>query len=238
MWITGFTGHKGSLAIVETTQLGFLPKVHFELHRKKIQERLAYAINNQYLARQEELVEYAHQHSDLQQWQGEEGLPEAQVTVSWIPGLVQKDGKRGPKTKVLGVSVPRHLRSIYRRIIYDACAYIDMEYTDFSLKYDNQEVYNKSVRDHQEYMHFHKHIHIHGLQRDELCQIEDALEAVPSVVAVDDTVITDRNGTFVLILKHPFAVEDLATIDKIIRDTPLSRDREFRFLPYRKKQDI
>ena len=234
-WINEY---QGPLKLVETTQLGFLPRVHNELHRKKLQERLTYSVNNHWFSRQDELTKYANQHSELRYWKGEENLPEVQVTVSWLPGLVQQDGQRGSRVQVLAVSVPRNIRSIYRRIIYDACKTINVEYMDFSLKYEHKDVYDKAVRDHQEFMHFHKHIHIHGLQREEFYNIQDALIAVPSVTAVDDTVITDRNGTFVLIMKHPFEAKDLASIDDILSKTKLSADREYTFSPHRKRQPM
>jgi hypothetical protein len=123
---------------------------------------------------------------------------------------------RPTSTGIGGIGTKKYIRSIYCRIIYDVCKTINVEYTDFSLKYEHSDIYDKAVRDHQEFVHFHKPIHIHGLQCEEFYNIQDALIAVPSVAAVDDTVITDRNGTFVLIMRHPFVTQDLAKIDEIL----------------------
>jgi hypothetical protein len=66
-WINEY---QGPIKLVETTQLGFLPKIHNELHLKKLQEKLSFSVNRHWYARQDELTEYANQHSDLRNWKG------------------------------------------------------------------------------------------------------------------------------------------------------------------------
>jgi hypothetical protein len=65
---------------------------------------------------------------------------------------------------------------------------------------------------------------------------------IPSVIAVNQTVITERNGTWVLVLKYNmqtgFEQEDLDAIDKIIVNNPVMQDRNLGHHPFRKKQPI
>jgi hypothetical protein len=71
--------------------------------------------------------------------------------------------------------------------------------------------------------------------------LQDLMD-IPSVIAVDETVITERNGTWVLILKYNmqtgFEQEDLNAIDKIIVNNPMMNGRKFEHHPFRKKQPI
>jgi hypothetical protein len=65
---------------------------------------------------------------------------------------------------------------------------------------------------------------------------------IPSVIAVDETVITERNGTWVLVLKYNnrtgFEQSDLDKIDRIIANIPLMTDRQLQHNPVRKKHPI
>jgi hypothetical protein len=65
---------------------------------------------------------------------------------------------------------------------------------------------------------------------------------IPSSIACDETVITERNGTWVVVLKYNnqtgFVQEDLKKIDSIIANNPLIKDRKLQHHPFRKKQPI
>jgi hypothetical protein len=90
------------------------------------------------------------------------------------------------------------------------------------MTYDLQKkiLYSKLVRSHQEFMHNHKTINIHCMERDEMKTCAQKVMEIQSVIAVDETVITERNGTWVLVLKYNtqtgFEQEVLDAIDCII----------------------
>jgi hypothetical protein len=69
------------------------------------------------------------------------------------------------------------------------------------------------------------------------------LMEIPSVIAEDETVITERNGTWVLVLKYNMQTgseqEALDAIDSsIISNNPVIPDRKLGHHPFRKKQPI
>jgi hypothetical protein len=115
-----------------------------------------------------------------------------------------------------------------------------IEYVDFSMKYDKQRkiLYNKLVRSHQEFMHHHKTINIHCMERDEMHTCMNELMAINSVIAIDETVITERNGTWVLVLQYNdqtgFEQTDLDIINHSVRETR-SKDSILKRYPCKKR---
>jgi hypothetical protein len=113
------------------------------------------------------------------------------------------------------------------------------------MKYDQQKkvLYNKLVRSHHEFMNNHKTVNIHCMEREEMTKkcFQELME-IPSVIAVDETVITERNGTWILVMKYNnqtgFEQLDLDKIDRIIANNPLVTDRKLHHNPFRKKQPI
>jgi hypothetical protein len=153
------------------------------------------------------------------------------------------DGKN-QKALSMGVSVPSKFRSLLKYILYEISKDIGIEYVDFTIKYDQQKkvLYNKLVRCHQEFMHNHKTVNIHCMERDEMKTCCKELMEIPSVIAVDETVITERNGTWVLVMKYNnhtgFKQSDLDKIDSIIANNPSMTDRKLHHHPFRKRQPI
>jgi hypothetical protein len=121
---------------------------------------------------------------------------------------------------------------------------MEIEYVDFTMKYDQQKkvLYNKLVRCHQEFMHNHKTVNIHCMEREEMKKCRQELIRIPSVIACDETVITERNGTWVLVMKYNnqtgFEQKDLNKIDSIIANNPLMKDQKLQHHPFCKKQPI
>jgi flagellar biosynthesis/type III secretory pathway chaperone len=64
-----------------------------------------------------------------------------------------------------------------------------IEYVDFTMKYDLQKkiLYSKLVRLHQEFMHNHKTINIHCMEREEMETCVQQLQEISFVIAVDET---------------------------------------------------
>jgi hypothetical protein len=112
------------------------------------------------------------------------------------------------------------------------------------MKYDLQKkiLYSKLVRLHQEFMHNHKTINIHCMEREEMKTCVQQLQAISSVIAVDETLITKRSGTWVLVLNYNmqtgFEQEALDSIDNIIVNNPVMQDRNLGHHPFRKKLPI
>jgi hypothetical protein len=160
-----------------------------------------------------------------------------------IPGMKTGDGKN-QKALSMGVSVPSKFRSLLKYILHAISEEMRIKYVDFTMKYDQQKkvLYNKLVRCHQEFMHNHKTVNIHCMERDKMKECHQELIRIPSVIACDETVITERNGTWVLVLKYSnktgFLQEDLEKIDSIIANNPLLKDRKLHHHPFRKKQPI
>jgi hypothetical protein len=108
------------------------------------------------------------------------------------------------------------------------------------MKYDLRKkiLYSKLVRVHQEFMHNHRTISIHCMEREEMENCAQELMDIPSVIAVDEGVITERNRTWVLVLKYNiqtgFQQEDLNAIDKIM----VMNRHKFGHHPFHKKQPI
>jgi hypothetical protein len=91
-------------------------------------------------------------------------------------------------------------------------------------------------------MHNHETINIHCMEREEMDTCVQQLQAILSVIAVDETVVTERNGTWVLVLKYNmqtgFEQESLDAIDKIIDNNPVMQEHNLGHHPFRKKQPI
>jgi hypothetical protein len=121
---------------------------------------------------------------------------------------------------------------------------MEIEYADFTMKYDQQKkvLYNKLVRCHHEFMNNHKTVNIHCMEREEMKKCCQELIEIPSVIALDETVITELNGTWVLVMKYNNQIgskqTDLDEIDSIIANNPLMPDRMLYHNPFRKKQPI
>jgi hypothetical protein len=114
------------------------------------------------------------------------------------------------------------------------------DYVDFSMKHDAQlkVTYNKLIRTHQEFTFHHKTINIHQLERKEMQTCMKALQEIPTVISINETVITERNGTWVLMMKLPLAHSDLEKIDSIIANNPVLEDRSLNHRPFRKREPI
>jgi hypothetical protein len=80
------------------------------------------------------------------------------------------------------------------------------------------------------------------MEREEMETCYQKLMDIPSVIAVDETVITERNGTWVLALKYNmqtgFEQDALEAIDKIIAKNPVMNGRKLGHHPFPKKQPI
>jgi hypothetical protein len=74
------------------------------------------------------------------------------------------------------------------------------------------------------------------MEREEMKKCHQELIRIPSVIACDETVITERNGTWVLVLKYNnktgFLQDDLEKIDSIIANNPLMKDRKLHHHPF------
>jgi hypothetical protein len=121
-------------------------------------------------------------------------MPAIQIIPLNIPGMKTMDGKN-QKALSMGVSVPRKFRSLLKYILHAISGDMRIEYVDFTMKYDQQKkvLYNKLVRSHQEFMHNHKTVNIHCMERKEMKTCIQKLIEIPSVIAIDETVITERN---------------------------------------------
>jgi hypothetical protein len=110
-------------------------------------------------------------------------------------------GKNQKEFLAMGVSVPSKYRSLLKYILHSISEDMEVEYVDFTMKYDLQKkiLYSKLVRLHQEFIHNHKTINIHCMEREEMETCFQKLMDIPPVIAVDQTVITERNGTWVLV---------------------------------------
>lgn len=238
LWIVN---HNGPIDLVETTQIGFFAGVHPELHRKGWEENINRRIANHFNNNKAELILRAHEIPELKGFLGP--LPEIQIIPLNIPGMKTPEGKN-QKAISMGVSVPSKFRSLLKYILYAISEDMGIEYVDFTMKYDQQKkvLYNKLVRLHQEFMHNHKTVNIHCMEREEMKTSFEKLMEIPSVIAVDETVITERNGTWVLVMKYNdttgFAQVDLDKIDSIIANIALMTDRKLHHHPFRKKQPI
>ena len=231
LWIAS---HNGPIEIVETTQIGFFAGLHPELYRRGYQENINLRIAEHFKKNTEQLILRAHESAELRDFLGP--LPEVQIIPLSIPGT-NKDGRKSPKVLATGVSVPRKFRSLFQSILHSVSNEMGIEYVDFTMKYDEQrkELYNKLIRVHQEFMHNHKTSHIHCMERDEMATCVNAIQELGSVIAVDETVITERNGTWVMVMKYPFSQQDLENIDRIVVNNPLKTDRTLKTNPFRKK---
>jgi len=237
IWIIN---HNGPVDVVETTQIGFLAKFHPELYRMGFQNDVNKRIDEFIINNKSEMILRAHAIPELKDWLGD-SLPEIQIIPLSIPGTSKGKG-RNPKVQAVGISVPSKYRSLFRYIITSVCFEMGFDYVDFSMKYDDQRkvTYNKLIRIHQEFMFNHKTINVHQLERKEMETCITALEGIPSVIAVDETVITERNGTWVLIMRwNPdtgFVQNDLDKIDSIIDNIPPMSGRKLSHAPFRKRQ--
>jgi hypothetical protein len=90
------------------------------------------------------------------------------------------------------------------------------------------------IRTHQEFMFNHKTINIDQMERKEMETCVTELQSIPTVILVDETVVTERNGTRVLIMKLPLVQKDLDKIDSIIANNPVLTIRTFNHFPFRK----
>ena len=170
-------------------------------------------------------------------------LPDIQIIPLNIPGMKTADGKN-QKAFSMGVSVPSKFRSLLKYTLHAISEDMEIEYVDFTMKYDQQKkvLYNKLVRSHHEFMHNHKTVNIHCMEREEMKTCCKELIGIPSVIAIDETVITERNGTWVLVMKYNnqtgFDQTDLDKIDSIITNNPTMTGRKLHHNPFRKKQPI
>jgi len=234
LWIVS---HNGPIEIVETTQIGFFAGLHPELYRRGYQDNINLRIADHFNKNKEQLILRAHESAELRDFLGP--LPDVQIIPLTIPGT-NNNGRRSPKVLATGVSVPRKFRSLFKYILHSVSNDMGIEYVDFTMKYDEQRkvLYNKLIRVHQEFMHNHKTTHIHCMEREEMATCVSAIHEVESVIAVDETVITERNGTWVIVMKYPYSQSDLEKIDKIIVNNPVKNDRTLKTNPFRKKQEI
>ena len=129
-------------------------------------------------------------------------------------------------------------KSLFRYILTTICYDMGYDYVDFTMKYDTQlkPTYNKLVRTHEEFMFNHKIINIHQMERSEMQTCLKDLQTITTVMSVDETVITEKNGTWVLVMKNPLVQKDLEKIDSIISNNPVMTNRNFNHLPFRKRQ--
>jgi len=235
LWIIN---HNGPIDVVETTQIGFVAKFHPDLHRSGFQEKINDRIDEFVVKRRSELLLRAEAIPSLRDWTGTP-LPEIQIIPLTIPGSKISTG-RSAKVQAVGFSVQSKYRSLFRYILSSVCYEMGYDYVDFSMKHDTQlkVTYNKLIRTHQEFMFNHKTINIHQLERKEMNTCMKDLQAIPTVISIDETVITERNGTWVLIMKLPLVHKDLEKIDSIIANNPVMENRSLHHLPFRKRQPI
>jgi hypothetical protein len=238
LWIVS---HNGPIEVVETTQIGFFAGLHPELYQRGYQDNINRRIAVHFNTNKATLIMRAHEIPELKDFLGP--MPQAQVIPITIPGM-STDGGKSQKVLSMGVSVPSKFRALFKYILYSISNDMGIEYVDFSMKYDKQRkiLYNKLVRSHQEFMHHHKTINIHCMERDEMHTCMNELMAINSVIAIDETVITERNGTWVLVLQYNdqtgFEQTDLDTIDRIIATNPPMIDRKLHHQPFRKRDPI
>jgi hypothetical protein len=238
LWIVN---HNGPIDIVQTTQIGFFAGVHPDLYRKGWEENINQRIKEYFEKNKAKLILRAHEIPELQGFLGP--LPDIQIIPLNIPGMKTADGKN-QKAFSMGVSVPSKFRSLLKYILHAIGEDMNIEYVDFTMKYDQQKkvLYNKLVRSHHEFMHNHKTVNIHCMEREEMNTCCQELIGIPSVIAFDETVITERNGTWVIVMKYNvntgFDQTDLEKIDSIISNNPLTTGRKLHHHPFRKKQPI
>jgi D-ribose pyranose/furanose isomerase RbsD len=238
IWIVN---HNGPIEVVETTQIGFFAGVHPDLYRKGWEEEINRRISDYYDKNKANLILRAHEIPELKEFLGP--IPDIQIIPLNITGMKIVDGKN-QKALLMGISVPNKLQSLLKYILHAISEEMEIEYVDFTMKYDQQKkvLCNKLVRCRQEFMHNHNTVNIHCMEREEMKKCRQELIGIPSVIACDETVITERNGTWVLVMKYNnqtgFEQKDLNKIDSIIANNPLMKDRKLQRHPFRKKQPV
>jgi hypothetical protein len=235
LWIIS---HNGPIEVVETTQIGFVTKFHPDLYRIGFQEKINKSIATFVMERKSELMLRAHIIPGLKEWTGSP-LPEIQIIPLTIPGSNRIKSKgSNAKVQAAGISVQSSYRSLFRYILSSVCYDIGFDYVDFTMKYDPQMkvTYNKMVRTHEEFMFNHKTINIYQMERKGMEKCVKAFRDIPTVISVDETVITGRNGTWVLLMKLPLLHKDLNKIDSIIANNPVMENRPFNHFPFQKRQ--
>jgi hypothetical protein len=238
LWITN---HNGPIDMVVTTQIGFFAGVHPDLYRKGWEENINQRVTDYFDKNKAILISRAQVIPGLKDFVGP--LPAIQIIPLNIPGMKTSEGKN-QKALSMGVTVPSKFRSLLKYVLQAIGEDMKIEYVDFTMKYDQQKkvLYNKLVRSHHEFMNNHKTVNIHCMERNEMKICCKELMEIPSVIALDETVITERNGTWVLVLKYNnqkgFEQSDLDKIDSIILNNPLLTDRKLRHHPFRKRQPI
>ena len=232
LWIIN---HNGPIDVVETTQTGFVAKFHPNLHRVGFQNKLNTSIKDFLVERKTDLMLRAQLIPGIKDWAGEK-LPEVQI----IPLTLQGSYNKGNNSKIqaVGISVQSKYKSLFRYILTTICYDMGYDYVDFTMKYDTQlkPTYNKLVRTHEEFMFNHKIINIHQMERSEMQTCLKDLQTITTVMSVDETVITEKNGTWVLVMQNPLVQKDLEKIDSIISNNPVMTNRKFNHLPFRKRQ--
>jgi chorismate mutase len=234
LWIVN---HNGPIELVATTQIGFFAKIHPELYRIGFQDDINKRISDLYTKTSSDLIIKAHEYPGTKDFVGP-NLPEVQIIPLNIPGSTSNG--RSPRVQAVGVSVPSKFKALFQYILSKISNEMGIDYVDFAMKYDQQrkELFNKLIRTHQEFMHNHRTIHIHCMERQEMEECVHELKSLRTVVAVDETVITERNGTWVLIMKQPLDRTDLDKIDRIIDNNPVKKDRTLGHAPFRKRDRI
>jgi len=238
IWIVN---HNGPIDVVETTQIGFFAGIHPDLYRKGWEENINRRIKDYFETNKANMILRAHDIPELKGFLGP--LPDIQIIPLNIPGMKTADGKN-QKAFSMGVSVPSKFRSLLKYTLHAISEDMKIEYVDFTMKYDQQKkvLYNKLVRSHHEFMHNHKTVNIHCMEREEMKTCSQELIGIPSVISLDETVITERNGTWVLVMKYNnqtgFEQPDLDKIDSIIANNPTMSNRKLHHDPFRKKQPI
>jgi hypothetical protein len=98
----------------------------------------------------------AHEIPELKDFLGP--LPDIQIIPLNIPGM--KTAGKNQKALAMGVSVLSKYRSLLKYILQTISEDMQVEYVDFTMKYDLQKkvLYNKLVRVQQEFMYNHKTI--------------------------------------------------------------------------------
>jgi hypothetical protein len=164
LWISN---HNGPPEIVETTQIRFFVGVHPELYMKGWEDNINRRIKEYYDSNSGEMIMQAHKIPELKGFLGT--LPDIQIMPLNIPGMKRAQGKK-QKVFAMGVSVPSKFRSLLKYILHAISEDMGIEYIDFAMKYDLQKkiLYNKLAGLHQEFMHNHKTINIHCMEREEM----------------------------------------------------------------------
>jgi hypothetical protein len=238
LWIVN---HNGPIDIVETTQIGFFAGLHLDLYQRGYQDNINHRIANHFSNNKAKLIMRAHEIPELKDFLGP--MPLAQVIPLTIPSMKINDGN-SQKVLSMGISVPSKFRSLFKYILYLISNDMGIDYTDFPMKYDQQRkvLYNKLVRLHQEFMYNHKTINIHCMERSEMKICIHDLLKVPSVIPINETVITERNGTWVLVLRYKNTTglkqKDLDEIDSIIAASPLTHEHKLSHRPFQKRPPI